>query len=65
MAKLNVRCMCTDPACPIHKPSNNCKAQANITLYRIDMTDRTGTPMCYECANDAMDSGVFGFHATR
>jgi hypothetical protein len=31
-----------------------------MTLYRVDMEDETGTPMCESCGGDALDSGVFG-----
>jgi hypothetical protein len=36
-----------------------CHEQACVTLYRVDMEDRTGTDFCEQCAADAMESGVF------
>jgi len=30
-----------------------------MILFRVDMEDETGTAMCEECADDALDSGVF------
>jgi len=35
------------------------RKHAKVTVYRSDMEDRTGTPMCNGCANDALESGVF------
>ena len=52
-------CECADPGCPVHKGKSACDRTSKETLYRIDMTDETGTLMCFKCAGDAMDSGVF------
>jgi hypothetical protein len=54
---LKMRCECSDPGC--QHCYGKCKAQATTTLFRIDMSDETGTPMCDGCCEDAMDSGVF------
>ena len=52
-------CQCSDPGCPAHKAQSWCANIVSLTAYRIDMEDRTGTPMCEKCSDDAMDSGVF------
>jgi hypothetical protein len=52
-------CQCSDPGCPIHHTHSDCTHPATTTLYRIDMQDETGTPMCEGCAEDAFESGVF------
>lgn len=53
-------CECSDPGCPAHEGKSECTRIATTTVYRIDMDDRTGTRMCRECAEDAMESSVFG-----
>lgn len=57
------KCECSDPGCPKHPQVSECAAadgkKSVMTLYRIDMEDRTGTDMCSECASDATDSGLF------
>lgn len=50
-------CECADPACPVCR--GRCRTQAELLLFRIDMTDLTGTAMCDPCADDALDSGLF------
>ncbi len=52
-------CGCADPGCPVHKGSSACPFRGRTFLYRVDMEDHTGTPMCLQCATDAMDSGLF------
>jgi len=52
-------CDCSDPGCPVHKGKERCKHLARYIVYRSDMEDETGTPMCQRCMEDAMDSGVF------
>lgn len=52
-------CYCTDPGCPVHKGRSACYHKGEITVYRDDMQDETGTPMCEDCAADALESGVF------
>lgn len=51
-------CECSDPRCPAHAGAS-CEQVATATLYRVDMTDETGTAMCSGCADDAMGSGLF------
>lgn len=51
-------CLCADPGCPAHI-HRACSDRAAETLYRADMTDLTGTPMCEPCAADAYESGLF------
>jgi len=50
-------CECGDPGCPICH--GKCRKPARTTVYRSDMEDETGTPMCEGCATDCMDSGLF------
>ena len=50
-------CECGDPGCPVCQ--GRCRKPARTTVYRSDMEDETGTPMCEGCAADCMDSGVF------
>lgn len=50
-------CECGDPGCPICH--GKCRKPARTTVYRSDMEDETGTPMCEGCAADCMDSGLF------
>lgn len=54
------RCECADPGCPVCH--GHCDQDSATTLYRVDMEDVTGTPMCAGCAEDAMKSGVFTWH---
>lgn len=51
-----MRCECTDQCCPCN---GTCHQRAVAILYRCDMEDKTGTAMCSECTNDALDSGLF------
>lgn len=51
------RCECTDPGCPVCK--GKCRRDAEMTLYRCDMDDETGTDFCEACASDALESGLF------
>ena len=50
-------CKCADPKCP--ECGGLCENDHTTTLYRVDMEDQTGTPMCVPCAEDAYESGVF------
>lgn len=52
-----VRCQCSDPGCPHCQGS--CRADAVTVVFRIDMRDRIGHPMCDKCADDCVESGVF------
>lgn len=52
-------CECSDPGCPVHKGESNCSKKAKYCLIRIDMDDQTGTLMCGDCADDALESGLF------
>jgi hypothetical protein len=51
------KCQCTDPGCPVCK--GKCANRAVTAVIRSDMDDKTGTPMCRRCADDAMESGLF------
>ncbi len=50
-------CECSDPHCPFC--AGHCRNWSNIVLNRCDMDDKTGVAFCEDCAEDAMDSGVF------
>jgi len=50
-------CLCVDPYCPACK--GDCTRRAKTVLRRGDMEDTTGTPMCNECAEDALSYGIF------
>lgn len=50
-------CECSDPGCPVC--GGRCRKPSRTVLYRSDMEDETGTPMCNGCADDAMESGLF------
>jgi len=50
-------CECGDPGCPVCH--GKCRKPARTTVYRSDMEDEMGTPMCEGCAADCVESGVF------
>lgn len=50
-------CECGDPGCPVCH--GKCHKPARTAVYRSDMDDETGTPMCDGCASDCMNSGLF------
>lgn len=52
-----IGCDCSDPGCP--HCGGACVAAAVTVVFRIDMEDETGTPMCLKCAEDCLDSGLF------
>lgn len=56
---MKTNCQCTDPGCPVHKGKSECSHKAVSVLRRVDMEDKTGTPMCRACADDALESGLF------
>lgn len=51
-------CLCSDPGCPVSH-GGSCYEWATCRVFRIDMNDEDGTPMCDDCAADALESGVF------
>lgn len=53
----NPICKCSDPNCP--KCKGKCANKAVTVVIRIDMDDRTGTPVCRACADDCLDAGIF------
>lgn len=56
------KCMCVDSGCIVAHGGHQhggCQNVAAVTLYRVDMDDKTGTDMCSPCAEDAMDTGLF------
>lgn len=52
-----VYCECSDGGCPACH--GNCDKVAVYVVYRVDMEDETGTPMCEACMEDAAESGLF------
>lgn len=52
-------CECSDPGCSAHLGACMCPRAGDVTLFRIDMEDQTGTLFCHDCAADALRSGVF------
>ncbi len=55
-----IGCECSDPMCPGGHLDQGCTTQAMYVVRRIDMDDgETRFVMCYACANDALDSGIF------
>lgn len=60
MNNRNEECECSDSGCPNHRGFSSCRRLKELVLYyRADMEDLTGTYFCEECAEDAMNSGVF------
>lgn len=55
-------CECADRQCPAghaERPECGASTRGGLTVFRVDMEDRTGTRMCVQCADDAMASGLF------
>lgn len=50
-------CECRDPGC--HSCKGTCPQPAVSIMYRFDMEDQTGTPMCEQCARDAVEWGLY------
>ena len=50
-------CQCYDPQCP--ECHGRCRNGPTSVLYRIDLEDETGTPMCELCAADSLESGLY------
>ncbi len=67
----SIRCVCSDPGCKGHAHgSSECGRRATSMLCRIDMasdvsSDVYDMPMCQECAEDALESGVFDAQEIR
>ena len=55
-------CECCDTECPecrgLHG-RDGAQVETDSILYRIDMEDISGVAFCTECADDAMESGLF------
>lgn len=52
-------CECADPKCAAHLGIGVCAALGLIILRNVDKPDSTGTLMCAECRDIALDSGRF------
>lgn len=50
-------CEDKDPDCSAC--GGHCLSPSDTTVFRVDMEDNTGTPMCDKCASDAFESGLF------
>lgn len=59
------RCECADPGCPAHVGAQVCFKPQTTTLYRIDMSDETGTTFCAACTDDAWETGLYSDRRTR
>ncbi len=66
------RCECYYPVCSVgHSKEVTpdmtlvCDEPAVMLLYRVDMTDLTGTAFCQGCAQYALDSGLFTAEETK
>jgi hypothetical protein len=57
----DLRCECAETGGHCHSAANEdqCRNGATTILYRIDMTDITGTAFCDACGDDAFGSGLF------
>ncbi len=55
------RCECGDRECPAHTNKYSCDNEGKVLVFRIDMNDQSGTLMCEECADDAIESGIFTY----
>ena len=55
------RCECSDFGCTVHEGRPNCSRNGHTVIHRMDMVDETGTLFCWECSDDAMDSGLFTY----
>ena len=56
--EMRKRCECEDSLCPVHV-GKSCAERAQLTLFRVDMEDRTGVRFCDACGTDALESDVF------
>lgn len=52
-------CQCADPGCPVHEGESICIRHAKQRLFRVDTFLDEGTLFCEQCADDAMESGLF------
>ena len=50
-------CKCRDRGCK--SCFGNCRLRSVTTVFRIDMVDVGGTPMCEGCLDDAVQSKMF------
>ena len=53
------KCECADPKCAVHAKESICPNEGSLFLYRVDMVDNCGLFFCDECAQDALESGLF------
>jgi hypothetical protein len=51
-------CGCHDQNCEASH-LGQCDNEGTERLYRVDMYDNEGTLFCEDCADDAVDSGIF------
>jgi hypothetical protein len=58
-APVKTTCECADTTCVAHLGVAKCEALGLIILRRVDVPDHSGTLMCAECRDRALDSGQF------
>ena len=56
---MKTACECVDPACAAHPGISTCHALGLIILRSVDLPDATGTLLCAQCRDVALDSGRF------
>ena len=56
---MKTACECADPACAAHRGVAKCDALGLIILYCVEELDHTGTLMCAQCRDGALESGRF------
>lgn len=56
---MKTTCECANTTCVGHRGGAKCDALGLIILRRVDIPDHSGTLMCAECRDRALDSGRF------
>ena len=56
---MKTTCECVDPACSAHPGVAKCDALGLIILRSVDQPDSTGTLMCAQCRDVALESGRY------
>ena len=57
--RVTMCCECSDSGCPVHEGAGECPKRAKVVLRRIDFVGEPHCHFCRECADDALESGVF------
>lgn len=54
------KCECSDPGCKAHEGNSDCSKRGLVKVARYDYeTNGDHFRFCDECADDALESGVF------